>query len=352
MEPEAGVMLVWPMAAMEAQALGWSEIEPAHLLCALLKFAELEESDLVRLSVANGIPGDLGKEHRELRASLDDPWQISVPEVSTALRRALRRRGDHPPKGNPGGMIHRSRGAREVFRMAQGVAERAGRTQLGLVDLAGALLSGPDEWIRRGLHQHGVLSASQLAQRNQTIEQWGDVLVPLVPSASVGETEKKRIAGDAAVRVLADTLAKPASRPCLLIHGPERTAQDVLMDLVHRPGGKKPPKIIQVSSRVLLERLSSDASVLGSSFLDFLGEEANQRMVWFFDSLHRYVAEELAPSTFRLRFVQWLKRIDSRFFFAISESQYTRLAEQYPDWKSTFKIIWIHSPSPSAPMEL
>ncbi len=368
MEPEAGIMLVWPLAAMEAQALGWSQIQPAHLLCAILKFAEMDGADLERLGQTNENLGNLAQEHQDLKAHLDDPWGITVPEVSTRLRRALRRPGEACPErsrrgpraqsatGGPGGMVHRSDAAREVFRAAQGAAEQAGRQRLGVVDLLGALMNGSDEWIRRGLEQQGIPSASQLAQRNQALEQWTDVLVPLAPRHAgtvVDDAERKRILADPAVRVLADVFANPGTpgRPCLLIHGPDRTAHDVLIDLLGRPGDRKPPKVIQVNSRALLERLSRDGNVAAIGFLDLLCDESNQKTIWFFDSLHRYLSEELAPSVFRLRFVQWLKQTNSRFLFAISQSQYDKVpANDYSplplDWKNTFQQIWIHSPSP------
>ncbi|MGB2865389.1 MAG: hypothetical protein WBC05_18815 [Sedimentisphaerales bacterium] len=352
MEPDTSVMMVWPMAAMEAQALGWSEIEPAHLLCAALKFAELDMDDLERLGEAAGNVGELRQRHRDLRERLDEPWGIAVPDISTPLRRALRRRGDGESNPHPGGMIHRSATAREVFRAAQKIAERDGRQRFDLADLAGVILRDPDEWVRRGLDQHKILSASQLSQRDQAIEKWADLFVPVTPSGTPDSEEKQRILADPAVRVLADTFTKPTPRSCLMIHGPDRTAHDVLTDLLNRPSDKKLPKIVRVDSRALLERLSEDPSFSASSFLEFLTDEANQKTVWFFDSLHRYLAEELTPSAFRLRFVQWLKQTDSRFLFAIPKSQYNKQAEQHTDWKDTFQLIWIHGPSQSAVMEL
>jgi hypothetical protein len=352
MEPDASVMLIWPMAAMEAQASGWPEIEPAHLLCAILKFAELDVSDLERLSEANSDVGDLRQQHRHLREHLDDPWGVTVPEVSAPLRRGLRRRGDSGRQPRPGGMIHRSAAAREVFRVAQETAKQAGRQRFDLVDLTSVLLHKPDEWIRTGLDQRGIISASQLVQRDQTIEQWGDVLVPLASSGIVDEAEGKRILAAPAVRVLADILAQPTSRPCLLIHGPDRTAHDVVIDLLNRPSDRKPPKIVQVSSLVLLQRISADTGLSAVSFLDFLIDEANRKTIWFFDSLHRYLAEEMAPSTFRLSFIQWLKHTNSRFLFAISEGRYSRLADQHIDWEDTFQLIWIRSSSQSVDMQL
>lgn len=346
MELDTSVMMVWPMAAMEAQALGWSEIEPEHLLCAALKFAELDIDDLERLGEAAGDVGDLRRRHRDLRDRLDEPWGIVVPDVSTPLRRALRRRGDGEPNPQLGGMIHRSDAAREVFRAAQAMAERDGRQRFDLVDLAGVILHEPDEWVRRGLDQHEILSASQLAQRDQAIEKWRDLLIPLTPSGVPDGVEKKRVLADPAVRVLVDTLIKTTPRPCLLIHGPDHTAHDVLVDMLNHPGDKKPPKIIRIDSRALLKRLSEDASLSAVTFLDFLTDETNQKTVWFFDSLHRYLAEELTPPAFRRHFVQWLKQTNSQFLFGIPETQYRKLIEKETQWRKQFQYIWIHDTRP------
>jgi hypothetical protein len=352
MKPDNSVMMIWPMAAMEAQALGWPEIEPEHLLCAILKFAELNVDDLERLGEAMGNVDELRQRHSDLRESLDEPWGISVPHISMPLRRSLRRRGNGEPNRHPGGLVHRSNAAREVFIAAQKIAERGSRQCFGLADLLNAILYDPDEWIRRGLEQHKIISAPQLSQHEQAIEKWADFFVPLTPSGTPNSTEKQRILADPAVRVLADMLAKPTPHPCLIIHGPDRTAHDALTDLLNRPYDKKPPKIIRVDSRALLNTISENPSFSASSFLEFLTNEANRKTVWFFDSLHRYLAEELTPPSFQLRFMQWLKQVDSRFVFAILESQYNRRSEQHSDWKNIFQLIWIREPSQSEVMEL
>lgn len=217
MEPDTSVMMVWPMAAMEAQASGWTEIEPAHLLCATLTFAELHTDELGRLAESVGNADELRQRHRDLLDRLDEPWGIAVPDVSTPLRRILRRQGDGEPNQHLGGMLHRSSAARRVFQAAQAIAEQDSRQQFNLVDLAIAILRDPDDWIRRGLDQYKILSAPQLAERDQAIQNWGDLLVPLVSTGSLDGPEKKRILADPVVRVLRDLLAGPPSRPSLLI---------------------------------------------------------------------------------------------------------------------------------------
>jgi len=221
-----------------------------------------------------------------------------------------------------------------------------------LADLVDVILRDPDQWVRRRLDQHKVLSTLQLAQYDQTIKKWSDFLIPLQPPAPPTGIEKKRILTDPAVRVLADTLSSPSQRPCLLIHGPERSAHDVLTDLLARQGDRKPPKITRIDSRALLKRLTGDASFSAATFLDSLADESSRRTVWFLDSLHRYLADGPTPPVFKARFVRWLKQTDNRFIFAIPESQYNKHAGQHPDWKNTFNAIWVHRVQRSAFAEL
>jgi len=190
MEEDVSVTMVWSMAAMEARALGWTEIEPAHLLCAALKFAELNAEELKRLGETPGDIDELLQRHRDLRMRLDDRWGIAIPDISTPLRRTLRRRGNNEPKLQRGGIVRRSDAAREVFRAARRTAERDGRKRFFLADLVDVILHDPDQWVRRGLDQHGILSASQLVQHEQATKKWEDVFVPLQPSGSPSGAEK------------------------------------------------------------------------------------------------------------------------------------------------------------------
>ncbi len=178
----------------------------------------------------------------------------------------------------------------------------------------------------------------------------------LAPLRRPGSTSREKVGFLPILRARAGRRVRQAGapgRPCLLIHGPDRTGRDVLIALLNRPGARKPPKVIQVNSRALLERLARDGNAAAVGFLDLLCDESNQKTVWFFDSLHRYLSEELAPTAFRLRFVQWLKQTNSRFLFAVPQSQYdkVRANNHSPlplDWKDTFQQIWIHSPSPAS----
>ena len=344
MEPNTSIMMVWSIAAMEAQALGWSKIEPEHMLCGALKFAELEPDELEQLAEATGKSADLRQHHHDLRTCLDEPWGILVPQVSTPLRRALRRHGGGTPNTHQGGMVHRSDDTRRVFREAQAISESNDREDICLVDLIEAILSNPDPWIRRGLDQHGVLSAPNLKQHRQTIEKWGKLIVPLQSSGTTSTNETCGSPLDPVVRVLDDILTKPGQRPCLLIYGSQRSAEEALRDLLSRSEDGLQLKITKIDSRTMLERFKGDAGFTVTSFLEFLTDATNQRTIWFFDSLHRYFSDDLALPEMRAQFVYWLKKVDGRFIFGIPESQYEKLIEQYTDMVKVFQLVWISDP--------
>ena len=46
------------------------QIQPAHLLCAILKFAEMDGADLERLGQTNENLGNPAQEHQDLKAHL------------------------------------------------------------------------------------------------------------------------------------------------------------------------------------------------------------------------------------------------------------------------------------------
>ena len=134
---------------------------------------------------------------------------------------------------------------------------------------------------------------------------WTDVLVLLPRSARRDRGRRcreKAILADPVVRVLADVFANPGTpgRPCLslLIHG--RTDRDVLIDLLGRPGDRK-PEGHPVNSRGVAGTSFPGWERRGHRLSDLLCDESNQKTIWLLRPLHRYLSESCA-SVFRLRF--------------------------------------------------
>ena len=68
MDPGLSIQIVWPLAAEEAVAAEFECIEPAHLLNAILKFAELEDRHFERMVEEGALAQLLAKERDAVRA--------------------------------------------------------------------------------------------------------------------------------------------------------------------------------------------------------------------------------------------------------------------------------------------
>ncbi|WP_326799488.1 protein kinase [Streptomyces sp. NBC_01808] len=136
-----GVMLAWQLAAAEA-ALGHAPgIEPAHLLLGVCKLGDGE------------LPGPAAALIRTLPPLLDELDELrgrfrrAGLEI-TRFRRRLRTSLARPaarPTGSGDGVMHRTPAAREVFRRAEELGERASGAgaAVGLTELLRALLELP-----------------------------------------------------------------------------------------------------------------------------------------------------------------------------------------------------------------
>jgi ATP-dependent Clp protease ATP-binding subunit ClpC len=113
-------ILVWSIAAAEAQAGNASEIEPAHLLLGLCKFPDLDFDELfaARPAVGPALRHELPAE----AACLRDLFQragLHQIRFRRRLRALVARSGPGAPAGE---VMHRSQESRRVFRRAEQIA--------------------------------------------------------------------------------------------------------------------------------------------------------------------------------------------------------------------------------------
>ena len=357
MDMNACIMIIWPIAAMEAKAAGWDEIEPFHLLCAALKFAELDSENLDQLAKASGDKEQVLNSHKRLIDTLSQQWAIEVPETSTSLRRSLRRggKGNKNPKSE---ILHRSVASREAFSKAQQFADTAGRDTVEVPDLVNAIFAQQEEWIVRAMKKLDLPceGLDQNSAENLT-EKWGDILQQITPEDSLSEDNKYRIQSDPVVKVLADLFANNKSdvaQPCLLVTCGQRHGQDILQDLVQFQSSIKMSTIsvFSVHNRCFLEKISSNDDSSATSLLQLMIDQSKFKRVFFFGAMHRYLSIALTGEVFAKHFHNWLRKTDGRFLFEIPEKQYYDLIENQPGWKGVFRIVWIHDRSRDNDFEL
>lgn len=130
--------IIMSLAGSEAVAGRFREIEPEHLLMAVLKFSEMDPEPLQKAFAAMLDLDLLREELGQVRALLQ-----SRKIESVAFRRALRislGKGGGPP---PGGNLHRSQAARLLFDGAKEIALTSGTRLVAPVHLLQAILANP-----------------------------------------------------------------------------------------------------------------------------------------------------------------------------------------------------------------
>lgn len=354
MEPGIDIMVVWPMSAMEAKATGWDKIEPFHLLCAALKFAELDPDNLNQLADGGGDRQQVLDAHQRMVEHLSERWTIEIPETSTALRRRLRRSGNGH-RIPDGGILHRSHASREAFRRAELAAEAAGRSRFNAVDLIDAIFAQQDGWITRIMNMLNLSCESEGASSLASLPKaWDSILQRIEPHESPDNLEHGAIQFAPAVKVLAGILMQGDTHPCLLISSGDRTSRDVVGDLVTYQKARRSSafRFLSVDSRRLLQSITSASDPPITELLQWMAEKVNRKSVFFFDSLHRYLSTTMAGERFPRQFRAWLRTTDSRFIFGIPETQYHALIETQAQWKDIFRIIWIYDSPKGQAFEL
>lgn len=341
MEPDMSVMLIWSLAATEAQSTGWNEIEPFHLICSALKFAEMESTDLDKVGEAAGHRDVIQKSNQRLRNILTDTWEIEVPATSTLFRRALRRNGEGNLPLSQEGMLHRSETARIAFRNARSLAKADGRAEFDVSDLIHVILSNPGDWIARAMSKFNIPCGKELKERRQFLAEFSDILEQVEPKGTLDLTEQNRISSDPTVRVLIDHIYS-GKRPVLMIHGGNHSANEVIEDLARLTRYKSSKlRIVRINSRALLTRIAEDKNFSVSNLLMYLTDRSSQGTAYFFDTIHRYLSDSTGNQRSNSQFRTWLARTDNRFLFALPKSQYEVLKDQ-EDFDKRFQIIWIH----------
>jgi hypothetical protein len=134
----ASIELIWSLAAREAVAAEYKEIEPEHFLAALCKFSELGASDIERAIQGGEAAKRVLQEVEAVRAVLS---KMGVD--STQARRKVRELVGHGGQVFEGGVIHRSPASRGLFDIAARVAATKGREALSADDILEGLTSTP-----------------------------------------------------------------------------------------------------------------------------------------------------------------------------------------------------------------
>jgi ATP-dependent Clp protease ATP-binding subunit ClpC len=346
MKLSASIELVMQFATYEAMAGQFGEVEPEHLLMALLKLAELPTAGIEELS---GGPGRVQELAKEVSVVCKEVSRRGID--AKKVRRELR---TNMGKGNSpfsGGQVHRSAAARQVFDVAGKLADDTGEEAIKAEHILEALMIAPTPRIEQIL---GDAIGAKVAEHKNTptLDEYGRNLTKLaaergLPSVSNREAETK---------VLLEALKRPEHRNILLINSNDKVVESVVISLSHSLADRKGPpelkniQLIDVTkassshrwdrhTRERLEKIFSEASSLENVIL-FVPPIELPAGKDFSRDWPGFLLKALSKGS-----INCLCRVEPR--------TYTNYMTKEPVWKRLAEFIWIRDEvKKSVPVEL
>ena len=159
MKISASIELVMQFATYEAIAGKFREVEPEHMLMALLKFPELPIAEMEKLA-----PGASSEQvAKEIEAVCKKLEQRKID--SKSARRELRTKMGKGNSPFSGGRIHRSSASRQIFDVAGKLAGDAGGETITSDHILEALMIAPTQLIEQVL---GGAVGARVEERKDT----------------------------------------------------------------------------------------------------------------------------------------------------------------------------------------
>lgn len=244
MKASASIELVMQIATYEAVAAKFREVEPEHLLMALLKFAELPIEEMGKLAAGGVAAKHVG---REVSAVGKELTRRSVE--STKIRRELRvkmGRGNSPFSG---GVVHRSVASRQIFDVAGKLADDTGSDAVTAEHILEALMRAPTRLIEQVL---GNAVGVKVEERKDTplLDEYGKDLTKLVAEGRLPPVSNRT----AECKAVVEALKQPDRRCVLLISDNDQVVESVVFAVAHAIGKKnfagdlKDQRIIDVTN--------------------------------------------------------------------------------------------------------
>lgn len=339
MQLGSDLLCALPIAVAEAKTYGWREIEPHHMLGAILKIAGLQKDKIHALVEHDLDLSDFSSAHDGLVEVLQVDFGLEIPTQTEALRRALRVSGNDNVGGDE--ILHRSQDTRSLFNQGETIAANENRNALRCSDLVSVSLSQPVGVIASAMQKLN-LGSNPKEEISQLESMYPNILRPIAPMSEVPQDENERFL-KAALKVIADhVLGKSRStRPCLLINSGHRLDETITRCLEGTTLNSR--EIIQIDSQAFLE-LTARSKAKGNltSLFQDIWQLRSQRFVFYFESFHRYLIPELAGSEGVKRLPACIASLDQRVLFGTSERHFRERILGKPEWRKIFREVWLH----------
>ena len=333
MRASASIELIWNMAAQEAIATEFAEVQPEHFLEAILKFVELPLEELARLAptpnVARELVLEIGNVQKELQSRTID---------STHVRRELRTRLGAGKQPFTGGQLHRSQGARDMFDVAARLADDAQSEALATEHLLQSILQSPTPVMQEVL---GEALGPKVPEPVETplLDEHGQDLVRMAAEGTSPKADR-----GPECNMLLRLLADASRRSVVLVTDREGAARSVVLAAAHilagpeRPAALRGKQIVDVTG---LDPVSRGSAETLQQLDRLLAEAARAPQVVLLVPPIRASPESKDGDP-------WIKLLGKTMcgssIQCICEAQpatYERWIRKDKDWKQRIQVMWV-----------
>ncbi len=340
MKVSASIELVWQLAAQEAIASEFGEIQPDHFLAGLLKFAELPVEDVNKIAPEAEVAKQLAEEVKTLR---EDLGTRSI--AGTRVRRELRAKlgkGGHP---HDGGRMHRSQACRELFAAAAKLAADKGSESLMVQHLFTEILASPTPIMAQVFAQAGR-SGEPVKSKTPLLDRHG---IDLTRQASAGK-EPPTLKREPEVRAVLNVLGAKEKVSVFLICGDKKAACVIAVGVAQAIADKRVPSSLKGKRLIDLTAWTKDAEmsdvydVVEAVRRDVEGmitEAAGTRDILYFGDWKGTPRKgETSPPEMEAAKAA-MRRTPLQCIFNLSPDAYRCYVEKDPVWKRIGHPLWV-----------
>ncbi len=338
MNPGISIQIIWPLAAQEAISKEYERIEPLHLLLGILKFGELENHQIERLTNESEL-SILLPERDKVRSILHG-FSVKVPDQSRGIRYSIREHlvhGRHPYDGKA--IIHRSHKSREICSKAEAIAQIKKKLRWEAVDLLEASLFPPHPEIMAFFETcPGVAaffrnkeSSAPEKNNNSNIDRYTidhSAIARKNDALSHQENENK-IKQDPVCRVVIELMQK---NNLLLVQAGRRTSTEIVKTVVQFLLMPPPQDVNQ--TRIVELKFTETEEIEKIIQLVVHEIQNSKNVLLYLNDFHRFLKIPILKSLLSGSAIKCIAGID--------EANYQKHIAKDNQWKKLFKSVWIH----------
>ena len=324
MEISPGMELIWSLANHEAILATAREVEPDHFFCALLKFAELSNSELGALKVPSLVLFALIAERDQLKS------ELKKHAIQTKIRKQIRsnlNRGDHRSK--PDEILHRAEESRQLFAIAseQKRTEKKAANRIEPLDILRVLLQNPTRIMIDVLGKPTIRAIVPVQEKGTSIlYQYAREV-----NAQAGAPRQEHAPQ---IQVIAWAMQSAAKLPILLVIDP-RVDAGFLIYHAHRK--YNPSTKMQVVNLDDIKKNSKKENSFTNILLTLLDEAAEIEQFIYLDAVN------FSDSALSLRAINaGLAKKPIGLIVGVSAEAYSKAKEKDGAIDGPYRVIWLH----------